>query len=493
MSEPKPTFISKSKFMEGRHCPKLFWYEFKRKNAIPPYDPLTKAVMEEGKKVGKYAQLIYPNGILIERDWSAVRTHEKTLQALRQGQPIFEGGLVFGQAYAIADIFLPAGNGDWDLIEVKSSTSLKNDYYDDIAFQKFVYTGAGLPLRRCFLMVLDRDYIKKGAIEPGKLFRREDVTETVDERLPGVRETYQQLLEVLQLPEPPDIQLGTQCNNCALKEVCWHFLPEDDHVFVLHKGEKVAYDLMSKGILKLADLPPQYELNEKHKIQHEAIVNNRAYIDKAAINEFLAGLKYPLYFLDFETLAPAVPIYDLSHPYEEIPFQYSLHKQAVPDGVVEHAPFLAAGQADPRPEVLQLLREQLGSQGSILAYNANYELNCLKRAAAAFPQHQSWVDSLADRFVDLWQPFKNFAYYHPDQQESTSMKVVLPALTGAGYDKLEIGEGWTARQEYMRVTFEPEIDPADRQAVRSALEKYCALDTKGMVDIVEALKQEIRH
>ncbi|MFH1386778.1 MAG: DUF2779 domain-containing protein [bacterium] len=438
--------ISKSKFIEGLQCPKLLWYEFNRKSEIPKPDAMAKAVMDEGNKVGAVARQAYPGGILLERDWNFQKMHDKSLQALSARQPLFEAGFLYNDAYAIADILLPVEADAWDLIEVKSSTNLKATYYDDVAFQKYTYQGAGLKIRGTYLMNLNRDYIKRGAIEPAKLLKKEEVSERVGEKLGGIEAKLAELQKIIAGKEPPDIPLCPGCRDCRLSEACGYTSP---------------------------------------------VSSRKAQFDKEAIKTFLRQIEYPVYYLDFETLAPAVPIYDLTHPYEEVPFQFSLHEVAGEGAAPIHYSYLAPGDVDPRPEVLARLKELLKDKGSILAYNATYEKNCLRRMAEAYPEYQSWLEATAPRFIDLWLPFKNRHFYDPQQAESTSMKAVLPALVGTSYDGLEIKEGFTARTEYLRVVFGTAIEPADRQKVFNALEKYCEQDTLGMVQILDELKRRI--
>jgi hypothetical protein len=267
-------------------------------------------------------------------------------------------------------------------------------------------------------------------------------------------------------------------------------------------GKKVYEELVNNGIVKMADIPEDFKLSKTQQIQVKAHETGKPYVNKSAIREFLGKLVYPLYFLDFETIASAVPIYDLSRPYEEIPFQYSLHILEKPGAEPKHQYFLAPGKVgsqlvDPRPEIFRLLREQLGSSGSIVAYNAPYEQRCLEHMTRAYPEHTEWFSGLASRFLDLLVPFRNFDYYHPLQEGSASMKYVLPALTSKNkYKEMKeaggIAEGETARREYMRVTFGENITEEDRQKVIAALLPYCGEDTFGMIKIILALKALVR-
>jgi len=282
--------------------------------------------------------------------------------------------------------------------------------------------------------------------------------------------------------------VGRQCSDCSLYDFCWSFLPED-HVFILRGQKSVAFDLMERGILKMRDIPSDYGLSEKNIIQVESHRSKKAYIDREAIKDFLQNLKYPLYFLDFETIAPAIPVYDLSRPYEEIPFLYSLYIIEKEGAKPEQHAYLAPGDVDTRPEILKRLRELLGAVGSIMAYNAPYEIKCFKNAIRAYPEYEKWFEGTEGRFVDLLLPFKNLLYYSPLQAGSASMKDVLPALTGITYDGMEIGGGERARIEYMRITFEKDATEKDRAHIRSALTEYCDLDTRGMIEILEALRE----
>jgi hypothetical protein len=198
-------------------------------------------------------------------------------------------------------------------------------------------------------------------------------------------------------------------------------------------------------------------------------------------------LEYRLCYLDFETFGTAIPLFDDVRPYERIPFQFSLHIVESGEKKSRHESFFADGNSDPRPEILQLLKKLLGDKGSIVAYNAPFEKDKLRKACDVFTDFPKWYQSIEPRFVDLLVPFKSFYYYHPDQHGSASIKAVLPALTGKSYDRLEMADGGTASLEYLQITF-GDVDEKERHKVRRQLEKYCALDTEGMRMIVDALE-----
>ena len=416
-------------------------------------------------------------------------THAKSLEAAKLRKPLFEAGLIYNRSYALPDILVPVEKDAWDLIEVKSGTEVKEEHLIDAAYQKYVYTGAGLKIRKCFLMHINNEYLRKGEIEIKKLFKRVDITDEVKPYEAGLERSIKNLLDIISGNEPK-VKIGPQCAkpyHCPLEEQCFGFLPEGDIFQLRGKKEKI-YLLLDEGILKITDIPTDERWSEKQIIQINSHKTGKAHVDKEAIKEFLGGLKYPLYFLDFETIAPAIPSYDLSHPYENIPFQFSLHIIYKEREKPIHHGYLAPEDTDPRPEILKRLKDLLGSAGTILAYNMAFEINCLSKAAEAYPEYMSWFEQLETRFVDLWVPFRSLFYYNPAQEGSASIKDVLPAITRTSYDGMEIADGGTASREYSRVTFGSNIDEKDRQKVRQALEAYCQLDTQAMVDVLEGLR-----
>ena len=193
-------------------------------------------------------------------------------------------------------------------------------------------------------------------------------------------------------------------------------------------------------------------------------------------------------FMDFETFATAVPIYDGTSPYQNIPFQFSLHVITKPGAMVEHYEFLAEGKDDPRPSFLAELKQDIGPKGSILVYYAAFEKSRLKELAGAFPEYQEWIDSINERIVDLNVPFRDFSYYHPQQMGSSSLKHVLPVLTNLSYRDMDIGEGNTASLKFMEAAF-GNISDLERQKIRTDLLTYCGQDTGGMIDILRKLQE----
>jgi hypothetical protein len=362
-----------------------------------------------------------------------------------------------------------------------------------VAFQAFVYSGAGLKTRRSCVMHIDRDFVRRGSIDPRRFFKQADVTANVSGLLREVEDQVRDMAKVIRQPACPEVRIGPHCDDpytCPLHDQCWAFLPEHS-VTTLYRGGKKAFKLLEDGITSLASIPDDFSLTENQKIQRRAAVTGEPHVDRPALAAFLSQLKYPLSFMDFETLGTAIPLFDGVRPYQQIPFQFSLHVVGSAGARPDHFGFLAEGREDPRPEFMGRLRALLPERGSVVVYNAAFEKARLDECCDLLPEFRTWFRQVERRVVDLLLPFRGFRYYHPAQRGSAGMKAVLPALTGRGYDHLAIQEGGTANLEFLRAHF-TDCPNAERQRVRRELVKYCGQDTEGMVWLVEGL-EKARH
>ncbi|MHB8053867.1 MAG: DUF2779 domain-containing protein [Candidatus Aminicenantales bacterium] len=485
--------ISKSRYLQGLQCSKLFWTQYNDKEKIPPPDAATQAIFDQGHDVGDLAKSLYPGGMEIEGDpWKFADLMARTREAMKKRVPLYEAAFGGRNAFARADILVPVEDGAWDIVEVKSGTQVKPVNIHDLALQRFAAESGGLKIGRCVLMHVDNTYVRHGAIETEKLFAREDVTSEVAEDFKNVESKLAEMLAVIRLAAAPEILIGPQCDDpftCPLHEVCWEFLPENSPLNLTGFRKVDAFELIHGGLLKLEEISDEIDLTGKQSIQIDAARTGNHHIDPKKIRDFLKGLSSPRYYLDFETFQSAVPEFDDTRPYQQIPFQFSLHVVAAPGAVPEHHSYLSEGKVDPRPEFLALLRDRLGDLGPIICYNAAFERGIVDAAVEVLPDFKGWWKSAQKRFVDLLIPFRAFAYYHPDQLGSASLKAVLPALTrGPGYEGLEICDGGMASWEYRRVTFGKNVEPAERAQIRKQLEEYCGLDTEAMIRIVAALE-----
>ncbi len=469
--------------MDGLSCSKLLWFHFNAPELIPAFDDTTQAIIQQGHEVGDWAKKLYPEGVEIERSRNSVNI---TKDFLAKRVPLFEASFAFKNAYCKTDILVPVDSDEWDLIEVKSSTQVKEEHLQDVAFQKYCLEGAGLHVRKTKVMIVNNEYVRKGGIDVLQLLKVEDVTEPVLVILPEIEENLQLMLAVIQ-GGMPKTEFGVSCKTPKECPVCSKELEGVDVVELYYLGAK-AWSLVNAGIRKLSEMPKDFKLNAKQEIQKTAVITGKPIVNKVAIEKFLQRLAYPLYFFDFETINPAIPLFDNSRPYQQIPFQVSMHIIKKPDATPEHVEYLHDDADDPRPAIVQALKA-IGASGTVLAYNMSFEKRVIEELEELFPK-EKWLHSIAERLQDLLIPFREFAYYHPAQHGSCSIKKVLPALTGVSYEGLEIKEGSIASQEYLRMTF-GDVSIQEKERIRKALLTYCGQDTQAMVDVLRALLKAV--
>jgi hypothetical protein len=481
--------LSKSKFLNGIQCPRLLWASIHKKEMLPEFSIATLNTFKVGNEVGELAKKLYLGGIDIPtEDFS--QNIQLSKEALTKNKPLFEPAIMFKQLYSRADVLVPAGD-EWDIVEVKSATKVKDVNIWDVAFQKYVYEEAGLKIRDCFLMHINNKYMRNGELNPEELFVKQNITEEVEEKLKQVPDKISEMFDILNYPELPENIIGTHCDKpygCPLKDDCWSFLPEG-HVFQLTRGGKKSFELFDNKIYAIKDIPEDFKLTDKQGIQWDCEVNDKVHVHKESIKHFLSELKYPLYYLDFETFNGAIPLFDGVKPYQQIPFQFSLHIVKEEGAAPEHIEFLYDGSGDPREEFIKKLKESLGEAGNIVAYNMAFEKGVISKIAELLPEYKDWAENVNGRMVDLWVPFRNFSYYNPKQKGSASIKHVLPSLVGGdGYKGMNIADGMAASIEYFNSHY-GEIEESKKAKVREDLLKYCGLDTKAMIWIVDKLRE----
>ncbi|MBU0894657.1 MAG: DUF2779 domain-containing protein [Nanoarchaeota archaeon] len=485
--------LTKSKYLLGLQCPKLLWTAVNDKEKIPNPDSSAQHKFEQGTLVGVLATKWFPEGInLADEDYK--NNLKKTEELLKKRKPLFEASFEIDNLFSRADILNPAEKEQWDIIEVKSSTKVKDVNIEDVSFQKYIYEKFGLKIRKCFLMHINNQYVKKGEIEPKELFVLSDITEEVEKAIGGIQERINNLFKIINSKKKPEICIGKYCKDpyeCGLKNACWEFLPKEN-VFELYLGGKKSFELYDKGILEIKNIPREFKLNERQRIQRECAVCGKPNVIKEKIKSFLDGLNYPLYYLDFETFNPAVPKYDGMKPYQRIGFQYSLHVVEKPGAKPKHISFLADGMNDPRPKFLQSLKDNLGKKGDIIVYNESFEKGVFTEHTDAFLEFQDWLSkNIMPRIKDLLIPFRQFHYYDPKQCGSASIKKVLPVMSDLSYNDMEINNGGDASIAYENATY-GNVSEKEKKKIRDALEKYCELDTLAEIKIIDRLMEIVK-
>ncbi|MBD3347269.1 MAG: DUF2779 domain-containing protein [Chitinivibrionales bacterium] len=486
--------LSKSRYVAGIQCPKILWMGVNFPDEAAGIDPATRRIFDIGHRIGEHAQSLFPGGVLVNEPSdnlaSAIR---KTGELAGQGVPaIFEATVDYDKILCRIDIFkrVRGKKNLWDLYEVKSSNSVnKKKHYPDVAVQKYCCEGAGFPIRKAFLMHCNREYVRKGEIVPRELLVAEDITEEIEEDLKKVRQNAAGFLRIMAQKNEPAIEPGPHCSQpyiCAYSDHCNKPGPEYA-IGELCRAEKTIAQLEKMGITLLKDIPATVLLSDRNQAFVESVKRKKPVINKAGLHSFLEKLDYPLYHFDFETVSCAVPLFDNSRPWQNIPFQFSLHVQKKPCGPCAHHEFLPSDRSDPRERLIQAMQKHLGDTGSIVAFNQSFEIRCIQSMADDFPKYRKWLLSLIPRMRDLIVPFRNGHYAHHKMHGSASLKYVLPALAPKlSYNELEIQEGTTASLQ-AELWYDNQIDGKEWKQVYAALQEYCKLDTLAMVEILRVL------
>ena len=453
---------------------------------------MQKAIFKRGTDVGKLAQELYPGGIdaspknQFEYDKAAKLTKE-LLQ--KKQKVIYEASFNFNDVLSIADIVVNEKNA-LKVFEVKSSTSISEIYIQDAALQYWVIKNSGYKIKDFSIVYINNQYVRKGKLDLNKLFITESVLNLILPMQNWVEENVNRFKKVLSKKTIPQIDIGEHCYDpyvCGFYQYCRKHIPENS-VFDLsgiHLTKK--YEMYRDGIIRLEDINDEIKLSINAALQLDVYRSKQDLIDKKAIKEFLSDLKYPIYFMDFETFQPAVPMFDNSRPYQQIPFQYSLHFKKNKKSKIEHFEFLAEAGQDPRIKFIESLLQNTKNNGDILTYNKSFEVLRLKEIAEAFPKYKKEIEERISRVKDLMIPFQKKYYYTNDMQGSYSIKYVLPALVPElSYENLEINEGGLASIAFESLYYE--TDMIKISETRNNLLKYCKLDTLAMVKILEKLE-----
>lgn len=486
--------ISKSQFMMGRQCLKRLWLYNYRKDLIPPVDPAQQQLFDQGHEIGALARECFAGGTLVDADYKHIPQAIKHTAELVAGgaKVIYEGTFVFNNVLVRCDILKRNRGGSWDLIEVKGSTAVKDEYLYDVAIQRYVVEGAGLKIKKAELMYIDNTFVKKGPIDPKKFFTREDVTEETDAIQAEIEQDLERFMEALASDQTPEIGIGEHCSapyDCDFRGHCWKGIPEYSIYDIPRLKWEKKNALKAMGILRFRDVPDNFDLNEGQQLYLMVEKTGKTVLDKAEIADFVKKIKYPLYHIDFETIMPGLPLYDGSRPYQQIPFQISIHVQATPGAKPSHFDYLGDGKTDPRPGLISFMLKNIGPKGTLLAYNASFEASRIKELAENFPAYSKPLLALLDRIEDLMKPFQARAYVHPQFQGRYSIKKVLPALIpDMTYEGLSVANGDDAQQAYLNM-LSGKLPPAEVEKTRNDLKIYCGQDTLAMVKILEHLSQ----
>ena len=442
-----PITISKSRFVAGCQCLKrLYWQVHEPELAGKP-DAAAVAIMEQGREVGMLARQLFPGGVEVDGSGGLEQAIRKTRELIANPEvsAIFEAAFENGGVFVRVDILHRRRDGRWRLIEVKSTADLKEQHLDDVAIQHRVVSRSGLDLASTCLAHVNRNYVFQGSLDVRRFFKIRNLTRRVERLQPELTFQLRSELRVLVMSEAPDIPPGPHCTNpvtCEFFDRCNSPLPDDHIGYLPRLHASAAEELEEMGVESISDIPDDFPLSERQRLACTSMQSGEPWFS-AELGKELESLKYPLYFTDFESVNPAIPRFSGVRPFDQLPFQWSVHVQRQPEAELEHYEFLATDSSDPRREFVTSLCGALGESGSIVVYAA-FESQRLSELAAWLPEFAGQIKALHVRLLDLLPIVRNHVY-HPAFAGSYSLKAVLPALVPAmTYEGMAVANGQDA-------------------------------------------------
>ncbi len=496
--------LSKTNFLTCLDCAKNAWIKIHKPEVYKKY-PLSSFelnIIDTGNQIDELARGLFPNGVLVEsRDDT-----ELTKKLMASKTPvIYQPVFATDKFITASDIFVWNDKTNlYDLYEVKSSTSSEEgggrkteEYLIDMAFQKNILNELGVQIGTLNLIRLNKEYLRSGDLNLRELFLTENFTDQVNDKLLEIRHKMDAAYELLSSESEPkghcDCILKGWNSHCTTSGYSNHDLPEYPVHAIARIHKKKLIELVDSNVLDINDVPDDFELSDNQRRQVNTAQSGKEYIDRDGISEFLQTMKYPLAFLDYETYPSAIPKYNGHRPYQQIPFQFSLHVINSHGDELTHYDFIYTDQGCPDESFAKALQEHLPKTGSVVVWSQKFEKGINEQLGECLPTYKDFMKEINDRVVDLMIPFfgKTTMYDHPEFKGSASIKYVLPALVPhLSYKKMHIQEGGTASDTWNRIV-SGEYSKEEKDMKIQALKDYCHLDTLAMVEIWKVLNTHI--
>lgn len=484
--------LSKSDFLRYIRCSRYSWL-FKHNPNLRSKIEISVAqqrTIDEGYQIEGLARELYPKGQLIEK--KTAEAAEQTKEAIDKGAKVlYQATVLIDDLLAMADIFYFDEKKDyWVIGEVKGTTKVEEDHIYDATFQKVAFEKAGYSIGRVELLHVNSDYIREGEIDIQHLLKVEDITEEVKHKESEVQLLIKDALKNQGKQDEPLPAILKQCKRgqmeaCPFIGHCWKHIPKYSIYDVSRISEPKLQILLEEGVLSVEDIPKELPLSDKQRLQVDVAKSGEPFIDLEGIDEMVKDLELPLYFLDYESVNPAVPLFDGYRPYQQMVFQYSLHVLDYPEAELRHVEYVHRELSDPAPELLAHMSEHIGESGSVIVWHKSFEMGRNTELAEMHPEYIPFMNSINSRVFDLKEVFSKGHYVHPEFKGSSSIKKVLPVLVPEmSYKGFDISEGATASVMWLKAVTD-QIN--NKEKVFEDLITYCELDTVAMVRVWEHL------
>lgn len=456
MSLPPRHILSKSTFLYGCQCPLRLWLHKYQPALKDPLDEEQQQVFQQGTDLGMLARELFPGGVDASPPdyFQYAVSVKKTAEYIAAGKKvIYEAAFQYNGLLCAIDILVKQPDG-WYAYEVKGSTKVKDVFIQDAAFQYYVITGAGLELKQMSLIYLNNQYIRKGLLQLEQLFTTTPITMEVKQLSEFIQQKTNALLQVVANKMlAPSIAPGEQCTRPYTCDFFTH----------------------CNGVQSTAVEIPSDPIIQKEKIR-----------------EWLGNIRYPVYYMDFETWMDAVPPVDGCWPFRQVCFQYSVQVEQHAGAAPKEFTYLAEQKTTPILDFIESLLQVLGNDGSIVVYNASFERSRLLEFVKDNPSLEASINAIVSRMIDLMDVFRKKYYYLPGMGDSYSIKWVLPAIfPDMKYNDLVISNGMDAAAAFQQLSVETDL--AKITAIQSALRTYCALDTQAMFNITQHLQKLVKE
>ena len=485
--------ISKSEFVAGCQCLKRVYFQVHQPELAAERDAAAEAIIEQGREVGMLARQLFPGGVEVHNEGldKAIRA-TRELTTNREVPAIFEGTFEHGGMLVRVDILQRRRDGRWRLIEVKSTSDVRDHHIEDVGIQYRIVRRSGVDLASGCLAHVNQNYVYPGGeIDAWRFFKIRNLTRRILKLQPKLTSQLLSEFTVLAMPQPPDIAPGHHCTDpvtCEFFDRCNPPRPNDHIGYLPRIHASVVAELEEMGINSILDIPDDFELSDIQRRAAECVRSGEPWFESEGLNTKLGALKYPLFFMDFESVNPCVPRFAGMHPYDHLCFQYSVHVVREPGAPPEHFEFLATDASDPRRDFISSLCARLGDSGSIVVYYAAFESQRLSELASWLPEFADRINNIQARLFDLLPVVRDHIYL-PAFAGSYSLKSVLPALVPEmTYDGMQVGNGQDAGLAWKSL-LRGGLDHTDREKIKKALLDYCGQDTIALLRLLERLRR----
>lgn len=491
--------LSKSDFLLFLKHPAWLWLKKFEPAKLPPIDANTQALFDMGFRFEAQAEKLFSDGVRVTGDY--FEKDRVTARLLATGtQTLFQAKFTAPDNTAcLTDVMVRVGGDQFDVYEIKASTKVKPEHTWDLAFQKWVIEACGYRVRKTAVVHVNGQYVRHGDIDVMALTSITDVTDEVNATMPAMDDKIRPAFEVITSGQCPDLSprfasYGGFFSWMPIYKKLKGELPSDSILNLARLNPKLVEQFEDQGVERIQDVPAEIisTLVPAQQMQIASAKSGEVRIDKPAIAKFMQTIQFPIYFLDYETAADAVPMYDGTKPYQQVTIQYSLHILDAPGKELRHTEFLWTEPSNPMPALIDQLKKDIGPTGSVAVWYKSFECGRHSEMAELYPEHADFLLDLNNRVVDLIDPFSQQLYVDAKFKGSASIKNVLPVLApDLSYKELGIQDGGSAQNFYMRAVF-GDLPAAEKQQIFDDLLVYCALDTMAMVRIYEVLDEITR-